>query len=233
MVLSDSLTPGTLCSEVFEVEHDQVFEIGLTPNRADAMSHFGVARDLKAGLEQKEISKELLTPSTSNFSIDNRSLKIDVEVEDNDLAPRYCGVTVNNLIVQESPDWLRNRLNAIGLSPINNVVDATNYVLHELGQPLHAFDAIKVQGGKIKVKRLAAGTKFVTLDGVERELHEEDLMICDNEKPMCIAGVFGGIHSGVTEDTTSIFLESAYFDPISIRKTAKTTWPKHRRQFPF
>ncbi|MEM8847365.1 MAG: phenylalanine--tRNA ligase subunit beta [Bacteroidota bacterium] len=221
MVLSDSLLPGTPCSEVFEVEHDQVFEIGLTPNRADAMSHFGVARDLKAGLEQKEIQKGLLTPSTSNFSIDNRSLKIDVEVEDNDLAPRYCGVTINNLIVQESPDWLKNRLNAIGLSPINNVVDATNYVLHELGQPLHAFDAIKIKGGKIEVKRLPKGTKFVTLDGVERELHEEDLMICDSEKPMCIAGVFGGAHSGVTEDTTSIFLESAYFDPVSIRKTAK------------
>nr|WP_298999047.1 phenylalanine--tRNA ligase subunit beta [uncultured Allomuricauda sp.] len=221
MVLSDSLIPGTPCSEVFEVEHDQVFEIGLTPNRADAMSHFGVARDLKAGLEQKEIQKGLLTPSTSNFSIDNRSLKIDVEVENNDLAPRYCGVTINSLIVQESPDWLKNRLNAIGLSPINNVVDATNYVLHELGQPLHAFDAIKIKGGKIEVKRLPKGTKFITLDRVERELHEEDLMICDSEKPMCIAGVFGGIHSGVTEDTTSIFLESAYFDPVSIRKTAK------------
>ncbi|MEM9076621.1 MAG: phenylalanine--tRNA ligase subunit beta [Bacteroidota bacterium] len=221
MILSESLEPGCPCSEVFEVEHDKVFEIGLTPNRADAMSHFGVARDLKAGLEQKEIQKGLLTPSTSNFSIDNRSLKIDVEVEDNDLAPRYCGVTINNLIVQESPDWLKNRLNAIGLSPINNVVDATNYVLHELGQPLHAFDAIKIKGGKIEVKRLAMGTKFVTLDGVERELHEEDLMICDSEKPMCIAGVFGGIHSGVTEDTTAIFLESAYFDPVSIRKTAK------------
>ncbi|MEM9363678.1 MAG: phenylalanine--tRNA ligase subunit beta [Bacteroidota bacterium] len=221
MVLSDVLTPGTPCHEVFEIELDQVFEIGLTPNRADAMSHFGVARDLKAGLEQKEIQKGLLTPSTSNFSIDNRSLKIDVEVIDNDLAPRYCGVTINNLIVQESPDWLKNRLNAIGLSPINNVVDATNYVLHELGQPLHAFDAVKVKGNKIEVKRLPKGTKFITLDGVERELHEEDLMICDIEKPMCIAGVFGGIHSGVTEHTTSIFLESAYFDPVSIRKTAK------------
>ncbi len=221
MVLSEALTPGTPCSEVFEIEHDQVFEIGLTPNRADAMSHFGVARDLKAGLEQKEIQRGLLTPSTSNFSIDNRSLKIDVEVMDNDLAPRYCGVTINNLIVQDSPDWLKNRLQAIGLTPINNVVDATNYVLHELGQPLHAFDAVKVKGSKIEVKRLPKGTKFITLDEVERELHEEDLMICDSEKPMCIAGVFGGIHSGVTEHTTSIFLESAYFDPVSIRKTAK------------
>lgn len=221
MVLNQELEPGTPCSKVFEVESDQVFEIGLTPNRADAMSHFGVARDLKAGLEQKEILKELVTPSTSNFSIDNRSLKIDVAVLDSKLAPRYCGLTISNLIVQESPDWLKNRLLAIGHSPINNVVDVTNYVLHELGQPLHAFDASKIKGNKIEVKTLPAGTKFRTLDQVERELHPEDLMICDSERPMCIAGVFGGIHSGVTEHTSSIFLESAYFDPISVRKTAK------------
>ncbi len=221
IVLSEILEPGTPCAQVFEIENDEVFEIGLTPNRADAMSHFGVARDLKAGLEQLEISKELVTPSTSNFSIDNRSLKIDVEVEDSQLAPRYCGVTISNIIVQESPHWLKNRVKAIGLSPINNVVDVTNYVLHELGQPLHAFDAFKIKGGKIEVKTLPKGTKFTTLDDVERELHEDDLMICDAEKPMCIAGVFGGIHSGVTEHTSSIFLESAYFDSVSIRKTAK------------
>ena len=221
MVLNDDLKIGTPCSEVFDIEHDEVFEIGLTPNRADAMSHFGVARDLKAGLEQLEIQKQLVTPSTSNFSIDNRSLKIDVEVMDKDRAPRYCGVTISNIIVQDSPHWLKNRLRAIGLSPINNVVDVTNYVLHELGQPLHAFDANKIKGGKIEVKTLPTGSKFTTLDDVERELHDEDLMICDGEKPMCIAGVFGGIHSGVTEDTTSIFLESAYFDAVSIRKTAK------------
>lgn len=221
MVLNEELEPGTPCSQVFEIENDEVFEIGLTPNRADAMSHFGVARDLKAGLEQKEIQKELVTPSTSNFSIDNRSLKIDVEVVESDLAPRYCGVTISNLIVQESPDWLKNRLRSIGLNPINNVVDVTNYVLHELGQPLHAFDAAKIKGGRVEVKTLPAGTKFTTLDEVERELHEDDLMICDTEGPMCIAGVFGGLHSGVTEHTTSIFLESAYFDPVSIRKTAK------------
>src|SRR5690606_8592716 len=221
MVLNQELEPGTPCSKVFEVKNDQVFEIGLTPNRADAMSHFGVARDLKAGLEQKEILKELVTPSTSNFSIDNRSLKIDVAVLDSQLAPRYCGLTISNLIVQESPDWLKNRLLAIGHSPINNVVDVTNYVLHELGQPLHAFDASKIKGNKIEVKTLPAGTKFRTLDQVDRELHGEDLMICDSERPMCIAGVFGGIHSGVTEHTSSIFLESAYFDPISVRKTAK------------
>jgi len=221
MVLNEELVPGTPCSQVFDIENDEVFEIGLTPNRADAMSHFGVARDLKAGLEQKEIQKELVTPSTSNFSIDNRSLKVDVEVLESDLAPRYCGVTINNLLVQDSPDWLKNRLKAIGLAPINNVVDVTNYVLHELGQPLHAFDASKIKGSKVEVKTLPAGTKFITLDDVERELHEDDLMICDASNPMCIAGVFGGLHSGVTEHTTSIFLESAYFDPVSIRKTAK------------
>lgn len=221
LVLNETLKPGTPCSAIFEIENDNVFEIGLTPNRSDAMSHFGVARDLKAGLEQKEITKELITPSTSTFSIDNRSLKIDVEVDDNELAPRYCGITISNILVQESPTWLKNRLRSIGLSPINNVVDITNYVLHDLGQPLHAFDATKIKGNKVVVKTLPKGTKFVTLDDVERELHEDDLMICDSDKPMCIAGVFGGKNSGVTSDTTSIFLESAYFDAVSIRKTAK------------
>lgn len=221
MVLSDKLTVGTPCAEVFEIENDEVFEIGLTPNRSDAMSHYGVARDLKAGLLQQEINKELITPPASNFNIENRALKIDVEVENNELAPRYCGVTISNLIIQPSPDWLKNRLKAIGLNPINNIVDATNYVLHELGQPLHAFDTSKIKENSIVVKTLPAGTKFTTLDGIERELHEDDLMICDSEKPMCIAGVFGGANSGVTENTSSIFLESAYFDPISVRKTAK------------
>ena len=221
LVLDDSLKVGTPCSEIFKIENDTVFEIGLTPNRADAMSHFGVARDLRAGLIQKEINKELITPSISKFSITDRTLKIDVSVENNELVPRYCGITLSNLIVQPSPDWLKNRLKAIGITPKNNLVDATNYVLHELGQPLHAFDATKIKGNKIVVKTMPAGTKFITLDEVERELHEEDLMICDSEKPMCIAGVLGGMHSGVTEDTTSIFLESAYFNPVSIRKTAK------------
>lgn len=221
LVLDDTLQPGIPCSEVFMVEEDEVFEIGLTPNRADAMSHFGVARDLKAGLKQMEINKELITPSVSKFGIDNRSLKLKVTVEDSKLAPRYCGVTLSNLVVQDSPNWLKTRLKAIGLSPINNVVDVTNYVLHELGQPLHAFDANRIYDHSVIVKTLPRGTKFMTLDGEERELHEDDLMICDGEKPMCIAGVFGGINTGVTEKTTSIFLESAYFDPVSIRKTAK------------
>ena len=221
MILAEDLIPGTLASEIFEIENDQIFEIGLTPNRADAMSHWGVARDLKAGLLRNEISLELITPSNSSFRVENRTNKIDVHVEDNALAPRYCGVTITGLKVNESPQWLQNKLKSIGLSPINNVVDATNYVLHELGQPLHAFDSSKIAGKKIEVKTVAKGTKFITLDGVERELHEDDLMICDTEKPICIAGVFGGIDSGVSDTTTEIFLESAFFNPVSIRKTAK------------
>lgn len=221
MILDETLKAGTPCAEVFEIEIDEVFEIGLTPNRADAMSHFGVARDLRAGLRQKEIDLELITPPITNFHVADRSLKIDVSVENSTLSPRYCGLTISNLIVQPSPDWLKNRLKAIGITPKNNLVDATNYVLHDLGQPLHAFDAMKLKGKKIVVKTVAKGTKFTTLDGISLELHEEDLMICDAEKPLCIAGVYGGENSGVTEDTTSIFLESAYFNPVSIRKTAK------------
>ncbi|WP_431136782.1 phenylalanine--tRNA ligase subunit beta [Psychroserpens mesophilus] len=221
MVLDPDTKVGTEAAKLFEVENDWVFEIGLTPNRADAMSHFGVARDLKAGLLQKEIKTELITPSVSSFHVENRTLKIDIDVKDKTLAPRYCGVTISGLKVEASPLWLQNRLKAIGILPKNTIVDVTNYVLHELGQPLHAFDAAKITGNKVVVKTLPKGTKFTTLDDVERELHEEDLMICDAEKPMCIAGVFGGAHSGVTENTTSVFLESAYFNPVSIRKTAK------------
>ncbi len=221
LVLEENIIPGTPCAEVFKIENDSIFEIGLTPNRADAMSHFGVARDLRAGLIQQEIKKELITPPVTNFNIENRSLKITVNVDNKELAPRYCGVTISNIIVQPSPDWLKNRLRSIGLTPKNNIVDVTNYVLHELGQPLHAFDTTKIKGNKIEVKTVATGTKFTTLDAVERELHEEDLMICDEDKPLCIAGVFGGLDSGVSENTTSIFLESAYFNPVSVRKTAK------------
>jgi phenylalanyl-tRNA synthetase beta chain len=221
MVLNNDLIPGTLCSTIFNIENDQIFEIGLTPNRADAMSHWGVARDLKAGLLRNNVSLELITPSNSSFRVENRTHKIDVQVEKNHLAPRYCGVTISGIKVTESPQWLQSRLKAIGLTPINNIVDITNYVLHELGQPLHAFDSSKISGDKVVVKTVKKGTKFTTLDGLERELHEDDLMICDIEKPMCIAGVFGGIDSGVTDVTESIFLESAYFNPVSIRKTAK------------
>jgi len=221
MVLNNDLIPGTLCSTIFNIENDQIFEIGLTPNRADAMSHWGVARDLKAGLLRNNVSLELITPSNSSFRVENRTHKIDVQVEKNHLAPRYCGVTISGIKVTESPQWLQSRIKAIGLTPINNIVDITNYVLHELGQPLHAFDSSKISGDKVVVKTVKKGTKFTTLDGLERELHEDDLMICDIDKPMCIAGVFGGIDSGVTDVTESIFLESAYFNPVSIRKTAK------------
>ena len=220
MILDDKLKPGTAAAKVFNVENDEVFEIGLTPNRADAMSHYGVARDLRAALLQKNSNIELITPTVSTFRIDKRTLKIDVDVKDSKLAPRYCGVTLSGITVKPSPAWLQNRLKAIGLTPKNNIVDVTNYILHDLGQPLHAFDASKING-KIIVKTVAAGTKFVTLDDVERTLHEEDLMICDEKGPLCIAGVFGGKGSGVTDSTNSIFLESAYFNPVSVRKSAK------------
>ncbi|WP_282090290.1 phenylalanine--tRNA ligase subunit beta [Aquimarina algiphila] len=221
MVLNSDIPVGTKAAEIFDIENDYVFEIGLTPNRADAMSHWGTARDLKAGLLQKDLNIELITPSVSNFRVENRLKKIDIEVTNQDLAPRYCGLTISDIKVKESPSWLQHRLKAIGITPKNNVVDVTNYVLHELGQPLHAFDAHYIEGDKIEVKTVETGTKFTTLDEVERELHEEDLMICDAVKPLCIAGVFGGMNSGVSETTTSIFLESAYFNPVSIRKTAK------------
>lgn len=222
LVLASKFKAGTLAATVFDIEIDQIFEIGLTPNRADAMSHFGVARDLRAGLMQQEINLELISPSVSDFHVDERKLKIDVAVDNKALAPRYCGITITDIEVKESPAWIQNRLKSIGITPKNNIVDITNYVLHELGQPLHAFDAAKVKGNKILVKTLAEGTKFTTLDEVERKLSAEDIMICDaKSNPLCIAGVFGGIKSGVTEHTTSLFLESAYFNPVAIRKTAK------------
>jgi len=222
MVLDEALKVGASAAEVFDIEIDEIFEIGLTPNRSDAMSHFGVARDLRAGLMQQDINLELISPSVSNFHVDERTLRFDVEVDDKDQAPRYCGISITDVTVRDSPEWIQNRLKAIGLTPKNNIVDITNYVLHELGQPLHAFDAQKVKGNKILVKTLAEGTPFTTLDGVKRSLSSEDIMICDaNSDPLCIAGIFGGSKSGVTEHTNSIFLESAYFNPIAVRKTAK------------
>ncbi|MDN6280995.1 MAG: phenylalanine--tRNA ligase subunit beta, partial [Psychroflexus sp.] len=221
MVLDEKHEAGTALSELYNLENDKVIEIGLTPNRADAMSHWGVARDLRAGLLQQSKNNAIVTPSVSNFHVENRSKKISVSVEKPELAPRYCSLTISNVTVKSSPDWLQNRLKAIGIKPMNNIVDATNYVMHELGQPLHAFNADFIKDQKIIVKTVEKGTKFTTLDKVERELHQEDLMICDAEKPLCIAGVFGGLNSGIKENTTSIFLESAYFDAVSIRKTAK------------
>lgn len=221
MVLDESLEVGTPLKDVVDIELDHVIEIGLTPNRSDAMSHMGVARDLRAGLAVNADAVEFITPSVSGFHVDSRSSRVDIEVENTDLAPRYCGVTLTGIKVKESPEWIKNRLNAIGIAPKNNVVDVTNYVMHELGQPLHAFDLSKITGNKIIVKTLEKDTPFTTLDGVEHKLHEDDLMICDTEKPLCIAGVYGGENSGVTNGTTSIFLESAYFNPVSVRKTAK------------
>ena len=222
LVLDDTIKEGTLGADVFNIEKDHVFEIGLTPNRSDAMSHFGVARDLRAGLIQQEKNLELISPSVSNFHVDERTLRFDVEVENKDLVPRYCGISITDITVQDSPEWIQNRLKAIGLTPKNNIVDITNYVLHELGQPLHAFDAQRIKGNKIVAKTLKEGTKFTTLDEVERTLSSEDIMICDaEENPLCIAGVFGGLESGVSKSTNSIFLESAYFNPVSVRKTAK------------
>ena len=222
MVLGDDAPVGKPAKDYINIEEDWVYEIGLTPNRADAASQIGSARDLVAGLNWlKSGNYKLNIPSVDNFKVDNHDLDIDVEVEDTGACPRYTGVTLSGITVEESPEWLKNRLNAIGIRPINNIVDITNYVLHETGQPLHAFDAAKITGNKVVVKKLPSETPFVTLDDMERKLHVDDLMICNVEGGMCIAGVFGGAESGVTENTTSIFLESAYFDPTHIRKTSK------------
>lgn len=216
MVLPEDTQIGIAAKSYFKMEDDFMFEIGLTPNRADAASHLGVARDLAAYLR---IPYQM--PDVSAFKTQNENLKIDVKVEDNLACPRYSSVTISGVKVQSSPDWLKDKLKVIGIRPINNIVDVTNYVLHELGQPLHAFDADQIKGGEVIVKKCAEGTTFVTLDGVERKLSAEDLMICNAVEPMCIAGVFGGKTSGVTDDTTNIFLESAYFDSVSVRKTSK------------
>jgi phenylalanyl-tRNA synthetase beta chain len=220
MVLDAQLKNGTPCSEIFDLEVDTVFEIGLTPNRADAMSHMGVARDLKAYCQFNGIEYKWSAPGTDHFSVVPSDKKFSVAVESEDKAPKYMGVNITNLTVKPSPAWLQNRLKALAIGPKNNVVDITNYVLHDLGQPLHAFDLDKIKDG-IVVKTVAQDSPFITLDGVERKLHAEDLIICDHQKPLCIAGIFGGQDSGVSENTTSIFLESAYFDPVSIRKSAK------------
>lgn len=221
IVLNDKHPVGKACADIFEIENDEVFEIGLTPNRADAMSHFGVARDLKAGWLQQGINTELIRPNINGFHVELTNASLRIDVVDKKRAPRYCGLRISGVQVGPSPDYIQNKLKAIGLTPINNIVDATNYVLHELGQPLHAFDASAISSGVVKVQTLKEGTSFTTLDGVERTLSAEDLMICDGDSPMCIAGVFGGLHSGVTEKTTEVFLESAYFDPVSVRKSAK------------
>lgn len=215
IVLDTKLPNGTPASEYFNISSDYVIEIGLTPNRADAASHIGVARDIKAAR-----NREVKWPSVDTFKPDNNKLPIAVEVENTQACPRYSGVTLSNITVKESPEWLKNRLLAIGIAPINNIVDITNYVLHETGQPLHAFDADQITGKKVVVKTLPQNTPFVTLDNKERKLQATDLMICNDQEGMCIAGVFGGIKSGITEKTKHVFLESAYFSPDYIRRTS-------------
>ena len=223
LVLDASSPIGLKAAEHFKIEKDFTLEIGLTPNRADANSHIGVARDLATALNVAYKSKvNFVKPDLSKFATLNarNEKRISVEVQDTEACPRYSSITISGVTVAESPDWLKNKLKAIGVKPINNVVDATNYVLHEYGQPLHAFDADKIRGNQVIVKKLAEGTIFKTLDDKEIKLSADDLMICDAERGMCIAGVYGGINSGVTEATTNIFLESAYFSPTGIRKTA-------------
>ncbi|MDR1545090.1 MAG: phenylalanine--tRNA ligase subunit beta [Prevotellaceae bacterium] len=221
MVLPENTPVGLLAREYFGVSDDEIIEVDITPNRADAASHWGVARDLNAFFFAHKINSELKRSSVENFNVDNENFKIKIRVENTAACPRYAGVTLTGVKVAQSPKWLQDRLLSIGLRPINNVVDITNFVLHAFGQPLHAFDADKILGGEIVVKNLVEGTKFTTLDGVERSLSANDLMICNAKEPMCIGGVFGGLHSGITENTTKIFLESAYFNPVTIRKTAR------------
>ncbi|MXS71869.1 phenylalanine--tRNA ligase subunit beta [Flavobacteriaceae bacterium W22] len=212
---------GKNFADYFELTNDEVFEIGLTPNRTDAMSHYGVARDLHAYLSTNQQKSEF--EKISSVALNNEGLhSFKLEVEDSELTPRYIGAVISNVKVTDSPDWLKNRLKAIGLSPINNIVDITNYILHGYGQPLHAFDADKIADQKVKVGTVAEGTKFTTLDGVERTLNGSEIIIKDGkDNPMCIAGVFGGLHSGVSAETKNIFLESAYFNPVAVRKAAK------------
>lgn len=220
MVLDSAAVVGTKAAEYFKVEKDFVLEIGLTPNRGDANSHIGVARDIAAALNVAYQSKVNFTkPDVSKFKASNAK-KIEVEVKDTEACPRYSGLTISNITVKDSPDWLKNKLKAIGVRSVNNVVDVTNYVLHEYGQPLHAFDADKIRGGKVVVKKASEGTVFKTLDEKEVKLGADDLTICDAEGAMCIAGVFGGFESGVSSSTKNIFLESACFSSTSVRKTA-------------
>jgi phenylalanyl-tRNA synthetase beta chain len=234
MVLDSEAKIGSPASEYFNIKGDIVFEIGLTPNRADAASHIGVARDISVALKLRNNSKEKINiPSTEDFLIKGNTLEIAVEVQNKEACPRYCGITVSGVNVGPSPEWLSEKLVSIGLKPINNIVDITNFILHEIGQPLHAFDADKISENKIIVKNAQEGEKFITLDDTERTLKSNNLMICDSEKSLGIAGVFGGKHSGITESTKNIFIESAYFNPVSVRKTSKDHGLKTDASFRF
>lgn len=221
IVLPEDAPVGMPAKEYYGIEDDYLIEVDITPNRIDAASHFGVARDLAAYFSFRNPGIKLNKPAVNNFNVQNTNLSIPVSVEAPEACPRYSAVTISNVKVTESPKWLKDKLQLIGLRPINNIVDITNYVLHEMGQPLHAFDADKIGSKKVRVRTLPENTTFISLEGTERKLSADDLMICDAEKPMCIGGVFGGLDSGVTENTTNVFLESAYFNPVSIRKTAR------------
>ncbi|MGX8689786.1 MAG: phenylalanine--tRNA ligase subunit beta, partial [Bacteroidaceae bacterium] len=221
MVLPADAIPGTPAAEYFHLESDFVIEVDITPNHSDACSHWGVARDFYAWLLQNGYKTALHRPDCDGFKVDNRDLKIDIDVQNTEACPRYAGVSIKDITVKESPDWLKNRLTAIGLHSINNIVDITNYILFAYGQPLHSFDADKIKGGKVVVKTMPEGTPFVTLDGIERKLSERDLMICNTSEPMCMGGVFGGLDSGISDSTKNVFLESAYFHPTWIRKSAR------------
>ena len=220
MELPNNIKNGTLAKDYFNVEKDIIIEIDLTPNRIDGASHIGVARDIAAYLQQTQ-NINYIKPSVDKFKADNNNLTIPVEIINTNACIRYSSVTISDIKVAESPKWLQNRLKSIGITPINNIVDITNFVLHETGQPLHAFDASKITDNKVIVKTEQKGTKFITLDNEERELHNDDLMICNPSEPMCIAGVLGGVNSGITNNTNTVFLESAYFNPVYIRKTAR------------
>ena len=221
MTLNTDAVEGTPINQIFKLENDYIFEIGLTPNRIDAASHYGVARDLAAYLKSNNSSVTLKLPSIENFKIDNTDNTYEIVVENTDACPRYAGVTISNIKLAPSPEWLQQRLKAIGINPKNNAVDITNFIIHELGQPLHAFDADKIKGKKVVIKCCENDLPFTTLDGIERKLSSNDLMICNAEQPMCIAGVFGGLDSGISDDTKNVFLECAYFNPVWIRKTAR------------
>ncbi len=221
MELPSDARVGQPAAEYLKIEDDYLIAVGLTPNRIDAASHIGVARDLVAWMKSRGEQAELKWPSVEAFAVDSHELTVDVEVENREAAPRYTGLTVKGCKIGPSPEWMQNRLRAVGINPKNNLVDITNYINFELGQPLHAFDADKIEGGRIVVRTCQAGTRFVTLDGVERTLTAEDLMICSAERPMCIAGVFGGLDSGISDTTADVFIESAYFNPVWVRKTAK------------
>ena len=228
LVLDTDLPNGTPATKYFNLEADYMIEIGLTPNRADAASHWGVARDIKAAT-----GREITLPSVEAFKVDNTNFPIELVVEDAQACPRFCGVTIDGVSVKPSPEWLQNALITIGLRPINNIVDITNFICHGLGQPMHAYDWSAIKGQKVVVKTLSAGTKFTTLDEVERTLGETDLMVCNAEEPMGIAGVFGGATSGIKDETTRVYLEVAYFDPASVRKTAQRHGLKTDASFRF